>query len=190
MLSVREAETRAREIGLRPSFARLNVFRVLLKHPHLAQRVVGLLTKLLFEDVALEPRLRELAIMRIAWMTGSEYEWAQHWRFCISVGLAESEVTAIRNWQDSQLFDSSDRAVLAAVDETVRRGCIADDTWSQCAKALGSEAALIELVLAIGNWMMFSQLLRSLKIPLESEMQSWPPDGEAATYFAEDRGKA
>jgi hypothetical protein len=28
----------------------------------------------------LDPRLRELVIMRIGWLTASDYEWTQHWR--------------------------------------------------------------------------------------------------------------
>ena len=35
----------------------------------------------------------------------------------------------------------------------------------------------IEMVVAIGNWNTFSQLLRSLEIPLETGVECWPPDG-------------
>jgi hypothetical protein len=37
---------------------------------------------------------------------------------------------------------------------------------------------LIELVVAIGNWRLFSSLLRSLEIPLEDGVAPWPPDGK------------
>jgi hypothetical protein len=33
------------------------------------------------------------------------------------------------------------------------------------------------MVIAIGNWNMFSQLLRSVEIPLEDGVKDWPPDG-------------
>ena len=39
---------------------------------------------------------------------------------------------------------------------------------------------LLELVVAIGNWRLFSSLLRSLEVPLEEGVAPWPPDGEAS----------
>jgi hypothetical protein len=35
------------------------------------------------------------------------------------------------------------------------------------------------MVVAIGNWTMFSQLLQSLRVPLEDGAAPWPPDGKA-----------
>lgn len=38
---------------------------------------------------------------------------------------------------------------------------------------------LVEMVVAIANWTMFSQLLQSLGVGLEKGAVPWPPDGEA-----------
>ena len=46
-----------------------------------------------------------------------------------------------------------------------------------CCKHLESEAERVELVIAIGNWSLFAQLLKSLQVPLEEGVQPWPPDG-------------
>ena len=51
-------------------------------------------------------------------------------------------------------------------------------TWSRLAKQLPADQ-LVELVIAIGNWNMFSQLLQSLAVPLEDGIAPWPPDGRA-----------
>jgi hypothetical protein len=40
-------------------------------------------------------------------------------------------------------------------------------------------ACRVELVAAIGTWRLVSQLTRSLQIPLETGVASWPPDGVA-----------
>ena len=47
--------------------------------------------------------------------------------------------------------------------------------------ALGNSKTLRrgQLVVAIGNWTMFSQLLKSLRVPLEVGVEAWPPDGQA-----------
>ena len=80
MLSIEEAQKRGAEIGLSESLCPLSVFRVLLQHPTLAKNVGNLLMGLLFEGNVLDARLRELIIMRLGWVTGSNYEWTQHWR--------------------------------------------------------------------------------------------------------------
>ncbi len=41
-------------------------------------------------DSTLEPRVRELTILRVAWRTGSGYEWNQHHRMGSDEGLTRS----------------------------------------------------------------------------------------------------
>ncbi|MBL4720234.1 MAG: carboxymuconolactone decarboxylase family protein [Alphaproteobacteria bacterium] len=180
MLSEEEAVAAARAIGIRESMAPLSVYRVLLRHPELTKSITELLTTLLFTSKKLDARLRELIIMRIAWVTGSNYEWTQHWRIAGHVGLPAEDVLAVRDWENAESLAPADRAVLAAVDETLKDGKVSDATWADCAANIGGPVELIEMVVAIGNWTMFSQLLRSLEIPLEDGVAAWPPDGEAS----------
>ena len=89
MLSVDEASAIAAREGLPEIMAPLSVFRVLLRHPDLARALGGLLKMLLLEGNHLDGRLRELIIMRIGWLTGSNYEWTQHWRFARDMEIPE-----------------------------------------------------------------------------------------------------
>lgn len=177
MLSVEQAKAAAKECGIRESMAGLSVYRALLRHPQLASAVNHLLTTLLFSGNKLDVRLRELLIMRIGWTTGAKYEWTQHWHFAERVGLPPEDVIAVRDWRSSTRLGAADRAVLAAVDDTLERGKISDSVWSECVRHVGSPEQLLEMVIAIGNWNMFSQLLRSVEIPLEDGVKDWPPDG-------------
>ncbi len=126
----------------------------------------------------LDRRLRELVIMRLGWATASEYEWAQHWRVARELGIPHEDLLALRDWRSSDRFGDADRAVLAATDETLETGTISPETWELCRAHVGGTEELLELVAAIGCWRMISSLLRSLEIPIEAEMESWPPDGE------------
>ena len=88
------------------------------------------------------------------------------------------DLLGVRDWQNAGHFGEAERAVLAATDETLRDGTISDETWAECQRALhGDPAVLVELVAAIGNWRLFSALLRSLHVPLEDGLEGWPPDG-------------
>ena len=159
------------------SMAHLNVFRVMLNHPELAAAVSNLLATLLYKANKLDLRLRELIIMRIAWQTGSVYEWTQHWRVAEALGIDGESVVAVRDWKDADSLSDADRAVLAATDDTIDSGRISDATWDACCAHLPSEAERIELVLAISNWRLFSEMFQSLRIPLEEGVDHWPPDG-------------
>ncbi len=175
-LPLEEAKLAAEKIGLPAQMAELSVFRVLLHHPELAKAIFGLLAQLLFRG-KLDARLRELVILRIGWATGSDYEWTQHFRVATQLGVSEADILAVRAWRAAAAFGAAERAVLAATDETLESGAISPETWRACRAELGSEENLLELVAAIGNWRLFSSLLRSLEIPLEDGVASWPPDG-------------
>jgi len=177
MLSPEESLRVATELGLHEPIARLNIFRTLFHRPKTAKAISDLLLSLLF-DSALDHRRRELIIMRIGWTTGSEYEWTQHWPLAHQMfGCTAEEVLAVREWRPAECFDAVDRAVLTATDELLDTGDLSDETWRTCLAGLGRDAA-IDMVAAIGTWLLISKLARGLRVPLEDGVVGWPPDGK------------
>jgi len=176
LLDVADSRAAAERAGLPPVFGSMSVFRALLRHPELAGAVAGLL-QLLLRGQHLDARLRELLILRIGWVTGSLYEWTQHWRVARLMQIPEADLLGVRDWKGCAAYGPAERAVLAATDETLETGAISDATFALCREHVGGPEALLELVIAIGNWRMFSSLLRSLEIPLEEGTEPWPPDG-------------
>lgn len=183
MLSGEEAKAIAEEGGVPAYMTDLSIFRVLLRHPRLAKGFNDLLGLLLFQNT-LDHRLRELVIMRIGWVTGSAYEWGQHWRVGQTFEVPAADLAAVRDWRDHDGWSDADRAVLAATDDVLEHGAVSDETWRACVEHVGGgdEAgagahALLELLMAIGAWRMVSGFLRSLDVPLEHFTEEWPPDG-------------
>lgn len=188
MLSATEAGEAARAAGIPEDMAGLSVFRILLRHPALAKELAGTLRMLLFDGNRLDARLRELIILRIGWVTGAVYEWTQHWRLSIQLKIPERDLLAVRDWRNAAHLSEADRAVLAATDETLAQGRISDATWAACARHLASAEERLELVAAIGNWTLFSQLLKNLEVPLEEGVAPWPPDGQSPPAAAQAGG--
>lgn len=177
LLPLEESKAAAERAGVPVALAELNVFRLLLRRPRTARAISDLLLSLLFGG-ELDDRLRELAIMRIGWVTGSDYEWTQHWKIAQErFGLRREELLALRDWQRHEVFGEAERSVLAATDETLATGTITAATWARCEAHLGGRNPCVELVVALGAWRLISQLTRSLEIPLEDGVASWPPDG-------------
>lgn len=178
-LPVEEAKAAADEAGVPDYMAELAIFQVLLNHPRLARVVNDLLATMLWHGV-LDSRLRELVIMRIGWLTASDYEWTQHWRVALGLGVSGEDLLGVRDWRGHHGFGAAERAVLAATDDVVRDGSVSADSWAACRRELGAGAAvLVELVTAIGAWRMIASILHSLEVPLEEGVASWPPDGRA-----------
>lgn len=177
LLDEEEACKRAEEIGVPEALARLHIFRVLLRSAPLAQAMSALLLGLLFRS-ALDARLRELVIMRLGWATACDYEWTQHWRIALDqFGCSEADLLGVRDWQAADHFGEAERAVLAATDETLASGAVSRATFARCLEHVGDDVTCIELVGAIATWRSVSQIVRSLEIPLEDGVASWPPDG-------------
>ena len=179
MLSVEESTRRAAEQGLSEQFGPLSVFRILLHNPPVAREIGNTLTALLFDGNVLNARLRELLIMRIGWATGSEYEWTQHWRVARRLDIPAEDLLAVRDWRNADNLTAADKAVLQATDDCLETGHIQAETWTEICEHIETEAERVELVIAIGNWSLFAQLLKSLEVPLEDGVRAWPPDGES-----------
>jgi alkylhydroperoxidase family enzyme len=175
LLEMCKAVALASEVGIRADLNEQPLWRALLHRERLAQAIYRLVTVQIFKS-AIDPRLRELAILRIAWRTASEFEWAQHWRFAISLGLPEPDLLAVRDWREYSSFDARDQAVLAATDDVVELGWISDERWLALNKVLSGDE-VIDISFAIMTWSFVSSLLRTFAVPLPDHMDPWPPDG-------------
>ncbi len=166
-----------RAIGAPDVMATRNAFRTLSQNETMAVGVFTHLTTLLNKNT-FSTRLRELAIMRIGWVTDSDYEWTQHWRWATTAGIPPEDILAVRDWKNSDRLTAADRAVLQATDDVLADGKISDASWVECKKHVPTEAEQVEMVVCIANWTMFSIILRSLEIPIEDGVMAWPPDGK------------
>jgi alkylhydroperoxidase family enzyme len=176
MLSPEATREAAARVGVHDAVVGLSIFRVLLRRPRTAKALSDLLFSLLAGE-ALEHRLRELVIMRIGWATGSNYEWTQHWKLALEhFGCSEDDLLGVRDWRAAGHFGETERSVLGAVDEILATGTLTEQSWQGVRSHLSEDAAL-ELVAAVATWHWVSQVTRSLDVPLEEGVASWPPDG-------------
>lgn len=180
-LPLDEALASAEIVGLSPVLAQFGVFRVLLHHPEVA-KVLGDIQSTLMYKAALDERLRELLIMRMAWVMGSVYAWSRHWRLARFSDVPHDDLVAVRDWRSSDRFGPAERAVLAATDEILADGAPSAETWAALREHLPTAKEQIEVVTAVGSWRLLSQIIASLEIPLEDDIDAWPPDGVAPAW--------
>ncbi len=147
-------------------------------HPALARYVQCFLDTFLV-DGRIDPRLRELTILRIAWRCGQPFEWASHVRVARRVGVSDDDILAVRVGPTAERFGPTERALLTAADEVVDLGRITEATSAECLEALGgAEDVALELLHLAAGYRMMAIILSTSKPSLEAAgLTLWPPDG-------------
>lgn len=164
------------DTGVPAVISNLNISRA-LANSELLTKVVTQPTSLLMARAALEPRLREMIILRVAWLNRCEYEWVQHYGFSKAVGLSDEEITALREWRESPLLGEADRAVLELTDVLTARQGVPDDLWQRLVSTLGGGTEALEAAAIAGAWTMVAYVLKAAAVPVEEGRPVWPPDG-------------
>lgn len=147
----------------------LNLDRMLLHSPPLAAGWNGFL-KAVRTELALEPRLRELAMCAVASLNGAHYEFHHHAPEFLRAGGTPAQVDALRSPLQAldrmELFDEAARAALKLTIEMTRQVAVGDDTFAAVHRALGDRGA-VELVGVIATYNMVSRFLVALGIEPE-----------------------
>src|SRR5271167_729561 len=113
-LEDKDASPEIRKILQRPVV--LNVLRMAANAQTIFQHRSRLSTALL-NDIKLDKRLREIAILRTAKDCHSVYEWTQHVPAARHVGVTDQQIDSVDNWQDASCFSDVERLVLKFTDE-------------------------------------------------------------------------
>jgi 4-carboxymuconolactone decarboxylase len=171
-----EAQGDAREVFAKMEergSAILNLHRALASTPNGLRNFMRLGNSLLFHGV-LPPALRELAILRVAQMTGAHYEWAHHVPIARQVGVGEEQIAGLKGWHTSPHFDKRQRAALSYIESVTSAVTVRDEVFRE-ARAHLSEAEVVELTLVAGYWGMVARLLVALEIDLEPPLAQYLP---------------
>lgn len=152
----------------------LNVFRTLVRLPEMAGPFLAYGAYILDRKRSLDPRTRELVILRIGWLCRSGYEWAQHAPIGERAGLSESDIEAIKAGPDHPRWAQRDALLLKAADELHADQFISTPTWEALADHL-SEKERIDLVMTVGQYTQVCMVLNTLGVPLDPG-QTLDPD--------------
>jgi AhpD family alkylhydroperoxidase len=115
----------------------------------------------------LSARLRELAILRVARLSGAEYEWVQHVPIAKATGASEEQVAALaRGDAEAACFDPAERAALAFTSELVAGARPSDAAFDALAAHLPPRE-IVELVVAVGYYMLIARLMETADLELD-----------------------
>jgi 4-carboxymuconolactone decarboxylase len=121
----------------------------------------------------LDPKLRELAIVRVGRLSRAAYEVFQHERIAREVGVEDAKIAALRDATiEAPAFSDQDKAVLRFTDDVVRNVKASDKTL-KAIEAFLSSGAVVELTLTIGYYMMVCRFLETTGVEGEEGQAEW-----------------
>ena len=114
---------------LKPAHAESNpVMRTFAHHPKLATLFSQLNIHLLTTNTV-PVKLRQIAIMRTAWLCDAVYMWSSHLNTSVVCGLSPDMYGPIQRGPSDPYFTDFERVVMRATDELVQTHVIGEANW-------------------------------------------------------------
>jgi 4-carboxymuconolactone decarboxylase len=118
----------------------------------------------LLEQLELDPKLRELTILRVAHHTQAHYAWVQHVALAQLVGVSDEQITALQQGEaEREHFTTKEQLVLAFADEVMHTPRPSDALFEQM-RRLFSSREIVELLLVVGWYWTVDRLMTTLDI--------------------------
>ena len=135
-------------------------------HPELLKRWL-VFANYILGKATLPARQRELIILRIGYLCGSEYEWGPHVLIPRRVNMIDEEIRRIQIAPDAKDWGDADRLLLKATDELHADAHVGEATWNGLAKHFNTQQ-LMGIVFTVGQYRLVSMALNSFGVQLDA----------------------
>lgn len=146
--------------------APLNLFKMMAH----SGKMLGHYTRLggcILSKSKLDPILREIAILRVGYISGATYETFQHERIGRDVGMSDELIASVKEGPNAKGFNELEELVMKFTDDVVLNVRASDETFDPLRKHL-SDQEMQELTLTIGFYMMTCRFLETFDVDIES----------------------
>ena len=145
----------------------INLHRVLANNPG-ALRAFSGLGQYIRHRAALDPRLREMAILQVGWLARSAYEWSHHVKIGYDFGVSDADIEALvaDTRGEPTALDTTTRLALRAAREIHDGPGVSEATFAELRDAF-DPAAITDLVVTASFYCAVVRLLASLEVDVE-----------------------
>jgi alkylhydroperoxidase family enzyme len=137
---------------------------ILIRHAELYKAHVDVAKKYL-SDCEMDIRDRELAILRIGWLSQAPFEWGAHVKIAKRNGISSEEIQRVVEGSTAEAWNKRDRAIVRAMEELHFDSMITDATWADL-QEFYNDKKLIELVILAGQYKTVAYYQNALRLPL------------------------
>ncbi len=141
-----------------------NMFRTLALRPEIMVASCNLL-KAVLNTGTLEPRLKEMAIVRTSQINQCNYCYVSHTIEMRNLGVSEEAIEALDNPEDKQWEPSEKLVLLYAEQVTKDAKGVSDALWNELNQYF-DEGQIVELTTTIGLFNMFNRFNDALQVEI------------------------
>jgi alkylhydroperoxidase family enzyme len=145
-------------------------------HPKLTSSFMGF-SGLILDEPVLDPRDRELIVLRLAYRSRCQDEWAQHLRIGRETGLTDAHFDAIPKGPTSTVWTEHERLLVTVTDELIDRHTLTDEQWDALA-AVYDDRELMELLFTVGSYLCLAIVLNTVELAPDAASAEPVPDSE------------
>jgi len=126
------------------------------------------------EGAGISPELRQLARLRVAIHTHSEYLWHDAVREARRLGMSDDRIAAVEHWYASERvrFSEVEREALRLVDSAMHRGGVSERTFASVREHL-TDSAAVGLAAAVADAQVTALLAQVLDVGTEERFVGW-----------------
>jgi alkylhydroperoxidase family enzyme len=143
----------------------LNVMKMFAGTEDMYPAAIGFI-KAVFEAQGVNPKLREMIVLRVATKYHVLYEWQAQSTLARNVGLSPQEIQAAASDDAIEGIDAEYRLAWKATDEICIVGTLCDETLCQLLARYG-ETVTRKLILIISWFNLLSCFINGCRVPVE-----------------------
>lgn len=153
----------------------INIFRLIAQSQNAAPGVLAL-GHTLSRGSSLDPVEREVVILRVAELTGAEYQAHEHHAVALRHGFTEEKIRAVIEYPEegaAERLTGFEQRLIEFTDAVITTSTAPDRLFEEIHREYG-DSKTVELVLLIGFYMMVGRVMNTFEVDLE--------DGPVDTY--------
>jgi alkylhydroperoxidase family enzyme len=147
----------------------INLYRLLAHSPR-AARSLNTLARFIRDGSRLDPRLRQMAILQVGYVTRAAYEYSHHIRISRDFEVSDDDIRAIADETAGRptALEPLAKAVLRAARDMTRELAVSDETFAVLRQGLDDER-LTDLLITIAYYNGLVRLMAAMQIDVEDE---------------------
>jgi len=143
----------------------MNVMHMAANAPASTKALVDLAQSILFYS-SFDARKREIAVLRVAHVTHSVYEWTHHVSLAKGYNVSDKEIEIISTEEPVSSLDEEGNLLCRVADEISRDVRLSDEALAQILKRYGVQGTT-GLILCVSYFNFLSRFLESTRVELE-----------------------
>lgn len=147
-----------------------SAFRALAHSPEICSAFRNVVYTL--KVTGLSPRLRELAMLRVGWLSQCRYEWFHHVKTGMENGVSEEDIRILMEDTPAAYarLDEAARLTVLATEQMYAGPAASAEVVAALDRLLGTKS-LVELLVAMGFYIGTVRILSSLELDLEPQYE-------------------